>query len=349
MLTRHPLRLALTLGDPAGIGGEIILKALADPEIRQLADVVVVGERRILQATFEQLRCLSREPLVDPATIEVLECPSGLSSSWVWGEGNALTGAASFGYLKLAVQQAVAGSLAGIVTAPIAKFSWQQAGHNFPGQTEVLAQLSQTQRYGMLFVATSPFTGDPLRVLLATTHLPLRQVATVLSADLIRQKLDALVACLRQDFGLEHPVIAVAGLNPHAGEAGHLGREEVDWLTDTLRHYSHAQIVGPLAPDTMWIPVAQAWQGSRPAVADAYVALYHDQGLIPLKMLAFDQAVNMTMGLPFIRTSPDHGTAFDIAGKGVARCQSLKAAIQLAAKLARQRLEAFSSVFEKKL
>lgn len=197
-----------------------------------------------------------------------------------------------------------------------------------------MAQLSGSERYGMLFVARSPHSGWQMRVLLATTHIPLGQVPTVLTPERVRTKLNVLVGSLRHTFGIRDPVIAVAGLNPHAGEQGQLGSEEKEWLTELLRTYAHAQIWGPLPPDTMWLAPAQAWHGQgSPTVADAYLALYHDQGLIPVKMLAFDRAVNLTIGLPFVRTSPDHGTAFDIAGQGVARCESLKQAILLAAEL----------------
>jgi len=171
--------------------------------------------------------------------------------------------------------------------------------------------------------------------LLATTHIPLSQVPLTLTPELVRAKLDLLVGSLRKLFGIVNPVIAVAGLNPHAGEQGQLGQEEKTWLAELLRTYPHAKIWGPLPPDTMWLAPAQAWYGQgAPAVADAYLALYHDQGLIPVKLLAFDRAVNLTLGLPFIRTSPDHGTAFDLAGQGVARAESLKQAILLAAELA---------------
>ncbi len=329
-------KLALTLGDPAGIGPEIVLKALADPQVQACAQVTVVGERQVLEATYCLLRQQGAIGLADPVGIPVLECPSGfhLEPSRV-GRGDAASGAASFAYLKTAIEEALRGQFQGIVTAPIAKYLWHQAGYPFPGQTEVLAQLSGCERYGMLFVARSPHSGWQLRVLLATTHIPLRQVPLTLTPELVRTKLDLLAGSLRQLFGIPDPVIAVAGLNPHAGEQGQLGSEERAWLAELLGSYPHAKIWGPLPPDTMWLAPAQAWYGQgSPAVADAYLALYHDQGLIPVKLLAFDQAVNLTLGLPFIRTSPDHGTAFAIAGQGVARAESLKQAILLAAELA---------------
>ena len=155
-------------------------------------------------------------------------------------------------------------------------------------------------------------------------------------------KLELLLNCLAQDFGISNPSVAIAGLNPHSCEAGKLGREEQDWLIPwleaMLQHYPQAQLIGPIPPDTMWVTPGKAWlNDAKTKTADAYLALYHDQGLIPVKLLAFDQAINTTIGLPFVRTSPDHGTAFDIAGQGIARADSMQAAIALAAELVQQR------------
>lgn len=231
------------------------------------------------------------------------------------------------------------------MTGPIAKSYWQQAGHLYPGQTELLAEMAGVDRFGMLFVAKSPHTGWVLRTLLATTHIPLHQVATTLTPALMSQKLELLIATLRKDFGLEQPKIAIAGLNPHSGEQGQLGTEEqiwlIPWLQEQRSQYPQLELVGPVPPDTLWVRPGQAWFGINPSgtapPADAYLALYHDQGLIPVKLMGFDRAVNTTLGLPFIRTSPDHGTAFDIAGQGIADATSMKAAIQLAATLVQQR------------
>jgi 4-hydroxythreonine-4-phosphate dehydrogenase len=156
-------------------------------------------------------------------------------------------------------------------------------------------------------------------------------------------KLALFVETLQQDFGIQYPTIAIAGLNPHSGEQGQLGREEQDWLIPWLlqaqQDYPQAKLIGPVPPDSLWVSPGQAWFNQQTtSVADGYLALYHDQGLIPVKLLAFDQAINTTIGLPFIRTSPDHGTAFDIAGQGLARSDSFRAAIQLAAELGQQRL-----------
>ncbi|MFN6514518.1 MAG: 4-hydroxythreonine-4-phosphate dehydrogenase PdxA [Nostoc sp. CreGUA01] len=342
-------RLALTVGDPAGIGPEVILKALTDPEISQKYDVTVVGNRDLLALTYEKLNLTGNlAPLANPDRFAVIDVQlnAEIKSQIIPGGGNAASGAASFAYMEYAIAQTLVGKFDGIVTGPIAKSAWKAAGYNYPGQTELLAEKSDVKRFGMLFVARSPHTNWTLRTLLATTHIPLCQVSEKLTPQLLTEKLDLLVECLKQDFGIEKARIAIAGLNPHSGEQGQLGREEQDWLIPWLeqerQNRPQLQLDGPIPPDTMWVKPGQAWYGnshlSNPA--DAYLALYHDQGLIPVKLMAFDRAVNTSIGLPFVRTSPDHGTAFDIAGKGIADATSMKAAIDLAAELVSQRLAA---------
>ena len=385
-------KIALTLGDPAGIGPEVILKALADPQIGQNCDITLIGSTRVLMATYNQLRSIGDRVDINLDKLSILdvEAESEISP----GTGNAASGAASFAYLETAIARTLAGEFEAIVTAPIAKSAWKAAGYNYPGQTELLAEKAGVERFGMLFVARSPHTSWTLRALLATTHIPLCQVAQTLTPQLLSTKLDLLVECLQQDFGVVKPRIAIAGLNPHSGEQGQLGREEIEWLIPWLEKERQnrplLQLDGPIPPDTMWVKPGQAWygegrgqgdkgtrgqgdtsiqnhatcfmptalpssRGTRPTEclgnpstavalkskiqnpADAYLALYHDQGLIPVKLMAFDRAVNPSIGLPFIRTSPDHGTAFDIAGKGIADSTSMKAAIQLAIELADRR------------
>ena len=345
----HP-KIALTLGDPAGIGPEVILKALADPQIGQNCDITVIGSTRVLMATYNQLRSIGDRVDINLDKLSILdvEAESEISP----GTGNAASGAASFAYLETAIARTLAGEFQAIVTAPIAKSAWKAAGYNYPGQTELLAEKAGVERFGMLFVARSPHTSWTLRALLVTTHIPLCQVAQTLTPQLLSTKLDLLVECLQQDFGVVKPRIAIAGLNPHSGEQGQLGREEIEWLIPWLEKERQnrplLQLDGPIPPDTMWVKPGQAWYGVRRDLgekiqskiqnpADAYLALYHDQGLIPVKLMAFDRAVNTSIGLPFIRTSPDHGTAFDIAGKGIADATSMKAAIQLAIELADRR------------
>lgn len=335
-------RLALTLGDPAGIGPEVILKALAELELSQNYDLTVVGSKSRLIQTYQQLcDCCSDKCFVHPEKLKILDIDT--EDTITIGSGNAASGAASFAYMQAAIARTQSGEFDAIVTGPIAKSAWKAAGYNYPGQTELLAQLAGVTKYGMLFVARSPYTNWTLRTLLATTHIPLREVADTLTPELLTSKLDLLGECL-QHFGITKPRIAIAGLNPHSGELGQLGREEQDWIIPWLEKERcdrpHMQIDGPIPPDTMWVKPTQAWYGTTNSIktADAYLALYHDQGLIPVKQLAFDRAVNTSIGLPFVRTSPDHGTAFDIAGQGVADATSMKAAIVLAAELACSRI-----------
>lgn len=353
-------RLAVTLGDPAGVGPEVVLKALSDPNLSGDCELVVVGSQKILAETYTRLHQQFRTVLhagggpsllADPDKLSIIDLDLDCHAGITLGVGNAASGAASFSYLNQAIDQTLAGEFQGIVTGPIAKSAWKAAGHHYAGQTELLAERAGTKQYGMLFVARSPYTGWTLRTLLATAHIPLRQVADALTPELLSAKLDLLLQCLKQDFGLDSPgKIAIAGLNPHSGEQGQLGSEEKDWLIPWLEQarsrWPQTHLEGPVPPDTLWIKPAQAWYGAaytpkpREAIQahDAYLALYHDQGLIPVKLLAFDRAVNTTIGLPFVRTSPDHGTAFDIAGQGIADATSMTSAIQLAANLARQRL-----------
>lgn len=348
-------RLAITLGDPAGIGGEVILKALADPEIQEKSDVTVVGSRDLLLETYTKLNLAENcAPLANPEELLILDVDldrqnsnkSNESNNIIIDEGNATSGAASFAYMETAINRTLQGEFDGIVTGPIAKSAWKAAGHHYPGQTELLAQKSGVERFGMLFVARSPYTNWKLITLLATTHIPLQKVPQVLTPELMTQKLNLLLECLKQDFGIDRPKIVISGLNPHSGEGGQLGNEEQEWLIPWLEQqrqkYPSVKLDGPIPPDTMWVKPGQAWYGKDKkynftGAADAYLALYHDQGLIPVKLMAFDRAVNTSIGLPFIRTSPDHGTAFDIAGKGIADATSMKAAIQLASELVSHR------------
>jgi 4-hydroxythreonine-4-phosphate dehydrogenase len=335
-------RLALTLGDPAGIGPEVILKALSNLSLTKLDEITVVGSRRILQQTYQQLKgsTIKIQRAIDPEQLQIIDIDIDVDQITP-GMGNAASGAASFAYLETAIAHTIAGEFDAIVTGPIAKHCWKAAGHHYPGQTELLAERAGVDRFGMLFVAKSPHSGWTMRTLLATTHIPLRQVPDTLNPGLLSRKLDLFVECLEQNFGIQTPKIAISGLNPHSGENGQLGTEEKDWLIPWLEEmrdrYPHIQLDGPIPPDTLWVKPAQTWFGSGNHGHDGYLALYHDQGLIPVKLMAFDRAVNTTIGLPFLRTSPDHGTGFDIAGKGLANGASMTAALELAMDIAPQR------------
>lgn len=335
------LKLAVTLGDPAGIGPEVLLKALADPV--EASGVWAIGSRTVLQQTYDRLRSLDPSvALANPDTLNMIDVES--DSKWgeiIPGVGNAASGAASFAYMESAIDLTLAGEFSAIVTGPISKTCWQAAGYNYPGQTELLAEKARSKRFGMLFAAKSPHRNWTLITLLATTHIPLRQVPDALNPDLLTEKLELLIECLRADFGLETPRIAISGLNPHSGENGKLGNEEQDWMIPWLEtqrdRFRQVQLDGPVPPDTLWVKPGKAWYGLAEPAHDAYLAMYHDQGLIPVKLMAFDKAVNTTIGLPFVRTSPDHGTAFDIVGRGIADAFSMKSALQLARELASRR------------
>jgi 4-hydroxythreonine-4-phosphate dehydrogenase len=325
-------QLVIALGDPAGIGAEVTLKALARRSPDEPAPLLV-GCRRWLEETHHRLRGTGCGPLADPADFAIEDLP--LEAPVCPGRSDAAAGEASFAWLTRAVERVLEEDRGALVTAPIAKASWHAAGHPYPGQTERLAELCGVAAASMLFTARAPAGRWRLNTLLATTHVPLAEVATRLTPELVERQLNVLLAFCRRFR--EHPHLVVAGLNPHAGEGGRLGQEEERWLAPTLaawrRRHPDVCLEGPVPPDTCWLGAAAAWQGSGAGGPDGYLALYHDQGLIPVKLLAFDAAVNTSLGLPFLRTSPDHGTAFDIAGRGVARPDSMAAAISTAREL----------------
>ncbi|MFM7471791.1 MAG: 4-hydroxythreonine-4-phosphate dehydrogenase PdxA [Nodosilinea sp.] len=344
-------RLALTLGDPAGIGPEVVFKALVHQDWSAQADITVFGTAALWRQNLDWLSSHQEDPFQPGSnTLRWFEVPPPLPLPRLTpGLGHRVTGAASFSYLNQAIAQTLAGNFDAIVTGPIAKSAWHAAGHSYPGQTELLAEKAGIRRFAMGFVARSPHTNWVLRTILATTHIPLNQVSRTLTPELLTEKLQLLIHSLERDFGLTQPRIAVAGLNPHSGEGGQLGREEKDlimpWLEQQRQRYTQAQIDGPVPADTLWVSPGQAWFGHPAQVQahDAYLALYHDQGLIPVKLMAFDRAVNFTLGLPFIRTSPDHGTAFNIAGQGIADPSSLVSALSLAVELTQQRINHLTS------
>jgi 4-hydroxythreonine-4-phosphate dehydrogenase len=284
-------RIALTVGDPAGIGPEVIAGALTRPEVRALADFEIVGE----------------------------------SAGFTPGQPTEASARAAFDALEEAVSRAKAGEFSAVVTGPVSKRQMHAIGFDFPGQTEFFAERTDTKNFAMCL------TGGALTVGLVTAHVPLKDVPGLLSIrEIVR--VGGLLANFERRRGKASPRIAVAGLNPHAGENGDLGREEIDLVAPAIAELqavrSDAQFTGPLPPDTVFFRAAAG-------EFDAVLCMYHDQGLIPLKLHAFDTGVNVTLGLPFPRTSPDHGTAFEIAGRGIARPDSMIAAIRLAAELSR--------------
>ena len=315
-------RIAISLGDPCGIGPEIVARALA---ARPDADVVVYGDVGVLA------RAAVAAGVPAPAA-DLIRAVTALSPGEVPpGKPNDEGGRAQLAYLAAATTAALAGEVAALVTAPISKQWIARAGFPFPGHTEYLASRAKVGAGGFAMMLAGP----RLRVTVATTHVPLRDVAGLLTADGIAATIWLTVDALARRFGIATPRVAVAGLNPHAGEAGRFGDEEDRLVRPAIEAArarvaaagGRAEISGPHVPDVVFREAA----GGR---FDAVVALYHDQGLIPLKLLHFDEGVNVTLGLPFVRTSPDHGTAYDIAGSGRARAESFLAAFDLAARLA---------------
>jgi len=288
-----PIRIGITLGDPAGIGPEVIAAALQELKLPDGCEVEVLG--------FSQ-----NHPLGKPTPESARE---------------------AFAALETAAQNLASGRWQGVVTGPVCKRAMHEVGFDFPGQTEFFAQRAGVENFAMCL------TGGALTVALVTAHIPIASVPSLLSAsEIIRVgRLLADFLCAR---GIARPRIAVAGLNPHAGENGDLGREEIEIIAPAVADLQRqGNFQGPFAPDTVF---HRAVEGEF----DGVLCMYHDQGLIPLKLHAFHEGVNVTLGLPFVRTSPDHGTAFEIAGRGIARPDSMKAAIRLAAELALARQSA---------
>ncbi len=324
-------RVAIALGDPAGIGIEVTLKALGNDYLPKDMHPLLVGCKQNVEIIFSKLKSKGVKNLADPSKLDFEDIP--FQGELEEGQANKKTGEASFTWLTRATEIVLNKNAKALVTAPIAKFAWHAAGYCYPGQTERLAELSSVRSPSMLFTAKSPNTNWRFNTLLATTHIPFSDIPGALSPELIMKKLDTLLTFCEKFR--KNPILSIAGLNPHAGEHGKIGSEEMKWLIPTLNSWrkKHPNILltGPIPPDTCWISAAKAWEGNKEkSCPDGILALYHDQGLIPVKIIAFDHAVNTTLGLPFIRTSPDHGTGLDIAGHGIAKAESMLSAIQTA-------------------
>jgi 4-hydroxythreonine-4-phosphate dehydrogenase len=321
-LTRIP-RIGISLGDPTGIGPEIVVRAIA---ARSEYDVTVFGDRGVLgrAARLVGLELPARATIEPVTELDLAAVTPGKPSE--------IAGHAQVAYLAAATQAVLDGTTSALVTAPISKEWAGRAGFVFPGHTEYLADRAGVSDFAMMLA------GPRLRVTVVTGHIAFNQVATTLSVDSIARAAVLTARALRRDFTLTRPRVAVAGLNPHAGEAGKFGDEEARLVTPAVSLARQrleaegvdAEVSGPHVPDVVFRRAAQG-------ELDAVVALYHDQGLIPIKLLHFDEAVNVTLGLPFVRTSPDHGTAYDIAGTGRARPDSFLAAMDLAVRMAHAR------------
>jgi 4-hydroxythreonine-4-phosphate dehydrogenase len=322
--------IGITLGDVAGIGPEIILKALSSLEVYDFCRPLVVGNLSTLEAVRKSLGLSLKFQAVNEELAKAVFKPGQIA---VWdftrlklpqitpGKPDKHTGEAAYQYIKAAVALAQAAEIAAITTAPISKCALQKAGYNYPGHTELLAELTHSRDYAMMLV------GGGLRVVLVTTHVPLSQVPSRISADKVLRIIRLVHRSLPQ-WGVPTPRIAVAAMNPHAGEEGLLGGEEQEHIQPAVTQAQESGIAvwGPLPADSLFY---RAIGGEF----DVVVAMYHDQGLIPLKLRAPREAVNITLGLPILRTSVGHGCAWDIAGKGMADPASLLAALKLAGQL----------------
>jgi 4-hydroxythreonine-4-phosphate dehydrogenase len=331
-MNQKPL-IAITMGDPAGIGPEIIAKVIGDNRIFSICRPVVIGDTGIMKKIIEEMRApLSvrsiaslRESEFHKGSLELLSVGTMDLSQHQWGIPHKSSGSAVVDYITKAVSLCARHEAHAIVTAPINKEIMNAAGHHFAGHTELLAHLTNTREYGMMFV------GGGLRIILVTIHVALKDVHREIKTASVLKTLRLAQKAMKA-FGIEKPRIGVAALNPHAGEGRLFGSEEWD---EILPAVIKARQEGIHASDP--IPADTLFYKARNNHYDMVVAMYHDQGLAPLKMLAFGNAVNVTVGLPIIRTSVDHGTAYDIAGKGCADPESLLEAIKLAVQMAENR------------
>jgi 4-hydroxythreonine-4-phosphate dehydrogenase len=324
------------MGDPAGIGPEITVRAWSalrqgGPAFMVIGDAVSLASARgRADAPVEKVTGPSEAARIFHRALPVLDIP--LQTPVVAGQPSSAHASQIVRWIETGAGLALSGAVAGLVTAPIAKAPLYAAGFRFPGHTEFLEELVADQSYDGARGPVMMLAAAGLRVTLATIHLPLSAVPEALSAERIVTTGLVTAQALRRDFGIAAPRLAVAGLNPHAGEGGKMGREELTIIGPAVRALNDLGVdaFGPLPADTLFHEEARARY-------DTALCMYHDQGLIPVKMLDFHGGVNITLGLPIVRTSPDHGTAFDIAGRGVARADSLIAALRMARSIADRR------------
>jgi len=323
--------IGITMGEPAGIGPEVIVKALAEPDIRRAAKFIIFAMNEQLlyaadKAEIEPFWKRSQHEKISrdyPCKTIVADYDEFSIPPWV-KEPSQAGGAASIKFCLDAIAAARGNIIDAMVTAPINKTSWKLAGAKWPGHTEMLADKCKSKRKAMMF------TAGPLKLALATIHEALFEVRHKFTIGCVFEPIDLLNDALKEYFGIEEPKIGVAALNPHAGEDGQFGDEERRIIAPAILLAQEQSIncSGPYPADTLFL---RATSGEF----DAVVAMYHDQGMIPVKLLAFDKAVNITIGIPIIRTSPAHGTAFDIAGKNLASPNGMKAAIRTAIQMAK--------------
>lgn len=320
--------IGITMGDPVGIGPEILVKALNDPKLYALCKPVIIGDSQIIKQALKLLNlnhCINT--IDNPGqgkylfnTLDILDTSNIDMNLSNLSRPTIETGTAMQDYIVRGIDLALNNRISGLVTCPITKTALKLAGSQFHGHTELLAHRTKTKDYAMMLA------GKKLKVILVTIHIPLSRVPACLTMEGIIKKIRLTQTSLKKRFGIKTPKIAVAGLNPHAGEASMFGREEEDIIAPAVRlaKKEGLKVFGPLPPDTVFY---QAINGKY----DAVVCMYHDQGLIPFKLTHFKDGVNTTLGLPIIRTSVDHGTAYDIAWQGIADHSSLTQAIKMAA------------------
>ncbi len=322
--------IGITMGDPTGVGPEVILKALKSPRVMKQVRPVILGDKNIMLKQSKLFKISL--PFVDvtehsmrtlpPNKVGIFKVSNLDPDRLKFGKPDKICGKAMVNYLKAGADLAIRKIIDALVTAPTNKEIMYEAGFQFPGQTELLAELTKTEDYAMMLA------GEKIKVALVTTHCPLRDVNMLITPGRVLKTIKLLHDTLIDYFGIREPRIAVAALNPHAGEGGLFGLEEKELILPAVKkaQYLKMNVEGPISADTLFHKVLMNKY-------DGVVCMYHDQGLIPLKMLHFSDAVNITLGLPIIRTSADHGTAYDIAGKGVADPTSLVSAILFAASM----------------
>lgn len=323
--------LAVALGDPAGVGPEVIAKAWSTRSVHQLQPFFAIGDRRSIEAVWDGPVATIAHPgaalAVFPDALPLLQVddPGEITP----GRPNLAGARCALDSLELAVGLARTGAASALVTGPVAKAQLYAIGFQHPGQTEFVAERCGVAADNVAMMMVGP----DLRTVPVTIHRPLAEVPGAISVDLILSRVRVVVRGLQRDFAIPHPRVAVAGLNPHAGEGGAIGEEELTTILPAIEalRADGIDVTGPHAPDTLF------HERMRPSY-DVAICMYHDQALIPIKTLYFDEGVNMTMGIPVVRTAPDHGTAFDIAGTGVASPRAMIAAIRLAGECARARL-----------
>ncbi len=329
-MKKRPL-IAITMGDPAGIGPEIIMKSLSNRKITSACRPVLIGNQAVFETAAKKLKKSFKFEIVGDAgnidyksrkiPIVVSDTLTGITKSGKWSKR---TGMASYQAVKRAVELSIDKKVDAVVTAPISKEAWHASGMFFMGHTELIAKMTKAKHFSMMF-----FNG-PFRLILATIHQPLRKVPDLITKSRVIQTGITGIQTLKKYFKIKNPHLAIAGLNPHAGEGGIIGTEERKSITPAIKYLSirkKIKVSGPFPPDTLF---AKAIKGKF----DLILCMYHDQGLIPFKMLALHSGVNVTAGIPIIRTSPDHGTAFHLAGKNQANPGSMQSALLIAAQMA---------------